>query len=204
MRRMLLAQGVGTALVVLTTVTLSSVVADAGPLSAEHNGRGRVSGFAAADDSLAPDSDWHVFQFGVVGSVSGPFTFTIEAGELGKVTVADAFCIGDRFSVADNGTTLGSTSEVVQGSCPDGFDRDNCAEAAADDRYSTAAFYVAPGAHTVEVTTIASPFGSGGACIRVDTVSLTKADCKSSWQLYSLFKSRGACVSFVVTAGARS
>ena len=59
-------------------------------------------------DVVGVDSGWSGFQFGGVGSTSGPFTFDA-AGPV-NLTVADAFLSGDRFSVLDFGVLLGQTS----------------------------------------------------------------------------------------------
>jgi hypothetical protein len=56
---------------------------------------------------------WQPFFFGSTGSTASgsPFTFTSSGAAV--VTVTDAFCRGDRFTVSDGTTTLGTTALVV-------------------------------------------------------------------------------------------
>jgi hypothetical protein len=123
-----------------------------------------------------------------------PWTFV--AGRTGvKLTVTDAFLIGDRFEVFDSGVSLGQTSSVpVGGDC--GSDPVPCLASA-----SSATFPLGAGSHSITITAIASPFGGGAAYFRITTLSTR--DCKNSgWASFTNgFKNQGDCVSFVATGG---
>jgi hypothetical protein len=123
-----------------------------------------------------------------------PWTFT--AGTRGvKLTVTDAFNLGDRFEVFDSGVSLGQTSPVpAGGDC--GSDPVACLASA-----SNATFLLGPGAHSVTITPTASPFGFGAAYFRI--TALSKSGCKKGgWANFANgFKNQGDCVSFFATGG---
>jgi hypothetical protein len=123
-----------------------------------------------------------------------PWTFT--AGKRGaKLTVTDAFDLGDRFEAFDSGVSLGETSPVpLGGAC--GSDPVPCLASA-----SNATFALGAGAHSVTITPTASPFGGGAAYFRI--TALSKRDCKKGgWASFANgFKNQGDCVSFVATDG---
>jgi hypothetical protein len=123
-----------------------------------------------------------------------PWTFV--AGETGvRLTVTDAFLLGDRFEVFDSGVSLGETSAVpVGGAC--GSDPVPCLASA-----SNATFALGEGSHSITITPTASPFGGGAAYFLI--TALTADDCKNGgWQTFANgFKNQGDCVSFVATGG---
>lgn len=154
--------------------------------------------------NVSVDAGWQEFiTDGIgIGSTKGPWNFT--STSVVKITVTDAFCHGDEFGVYDNGALLGDTSKVV----PDVvcsfklfFPPNARADAAIlDPGYSHGTFYVAPGEHSLDVVNrvLWTPTAAGtGAYFRLDSVQLTKNDCKNGgWQNYgSLFKNQGSCVS---------
>jgi hypothetical protein len=118
------------------------------------------------------------------------------AGKRGvKLTVTDAFSLGDRFEVFDSGVSLGQTSSVpVGGAC--GSDPVPCLASA-----SNATFALGAGSHSITITATTSPFGGGAAYFRIATVSTR--DCKKGgWaSLPNGFKNQGDCVSFIATGG---
>lgn len=156
------------------------------------------------DTNVSVDAGWQEFiTNGIgIGSTKGPWNFT--STSVVKITVTDAFCHGDAFSVYDNGTLLGDTSDVA----PDVvcsfrlfFPASARADAAIlDPGFSHGTFYVAPGEHSLDMVNrvLWTPTAAGtGAYFRLDSVQLTKDDCKDGgWQDFgSLFANQGSCVS---------
>ena len=144
---------------------------------------------------------WVPFFFGSTGSTASgsPFTFTSSGAAV--VTVTDAYCRGDRFSVSEGATTLGTTTLVaVDLACnlvvsdPD--------VALADPGYSSGRFVVGAGAHSVGIVASTSPFDGGGtAFLRFDVFSAGMCK-KGGWTTFQpAFKNQGDCVSFVATGG---
>jgi hypothetical protein len=161
---------------------------------------GAVAGMAVGATPIAVDS-WQPFFFGSQGSaaIGSPFTFTTSDATV--VTVTDAFCPGDRFTVSEGATTLGTTSLVaVDLACslvvsdPD--------MALGNPGFSSGRFVVGAGAHSIGIVASTSPFDGGGtAFLRYDILSPSMCK-KSGWMAFQpAFKSQGDCVSFVVTAG---
>jgi hypothetical protein len=159
---------------------------------------------ADATTKIVTDTGWQSFiTAGGIGgaSTAGPWTFT--TGQVTKVTVTDAFCHGDEFRVLDGTTILGQTTDVVSEfpECPFTLFFPALARADAallDDGFSHGTFYLAPGSHALEFENVAlwSETSSGtGAFFRVDTVALTKADCRDGgWADYgTLFDNQGDC-----------
>jgi hypothetical protein len=161
---------------------------------------------ASATTTATVDSGWQQFttEGGVGGdSVDGPYLF--ESTKLTKVTVTDSFCHGDEFSVFDNGELLGDTSEIPAElrNCPTRFYLSPIARAdvsMADPTFSQGSFYVGPGSHSLEFVNKAIWNGTddgSDAFFRLETVSLTKADCTAGgWESFgTLFANQGECVS---------
>ena len=162
-----------------------------------------IAGVAATKAGATPIAvgSWQPFFFGPAGSTAtgSPFTFTSSGAAV--VTVTDAFCRGDRFTVSDGAPTLGTTALVVVDlacttvvSDPD--------VTLADPGYSSGRFVVGTGAHSIGIVASTSPFDGGGtAFLRYDV--LNAAMCKKSgWMTFQpAFKNQGDCVSFVATGG---
>ena len=83
-----------------------------------------------------------------------------------ELTVTDAFLSGDQFSVYDNLAFLGLTSNP--GSVGDQIGA-NYDGAVADARWSSGEWLLGAGSHSIDIFVVASPFGAGGAALRVDT-----------------------------------
>ena len=154
--------------------------------------------------NVTVDAGWQDFiTLGIgIGSQKGPYNFT--STSVVKITVTDAFCHGDEFGVYGNNVLLGNTSEVV----PDVvctfklfFPAVARADAAIlDHGYSQGTFFVAPGEHSLDFVNrvLWNDTAAGtGAYFRLDSVQLTKNDCKDvGWQDFGLlFKNQGSCVS---------
>jgi hypothetical protein len=152
-----------------SNVPRSAAVAPAGPIAAggpwnEFSFAGPGSdakGCAPADPGGAacvPSSSGNS-QF--VGAP--PWTFTVPS-DGATLTVTDAFLAGDTFQVMDNGNPIGGTSAVpTSGSC--GSDPVPCL---ADPSVSHGVFDLGPGAHSLTIKMLASPFNTGAAYFRVD------------------------------------
>jgi hypothetical protein len=164
-----------------------------------------TTGSANATTKIVPDAGWQSFITGggIDGaSTAGPWTFTTTA--VAKVTVTDAFCRGDEFRVLDKDVVLGDTSEVASEfpACPFElfFPPEARADAAlADPTFSHGEFFVGPGTHAIEFENKAlwSDTTTGtGAFFRIDSVAVTKSDCKQNgWMNYgNLFKNQGTCL----------
>jgi len=143
---------------------------------------------------------WQSFGFAGTGWTATGSPFTVSSPTAAIVTVTDAFCGGDRFTVSDGATELGTTSLVPVEGCP-GTNITDPDLALASPAYSHGFFAVGAGAHSIGVVASTSPYGGGAAFIRYDT--LTADMCKKGgWMTFApLFKNQGDCVSFVVTGG---
>lgn len=128
-------------------------------------------GTVADDPPITPGSGWQTFTFDGVNSFDfeGPFTFT--SGTPAVVSVTDAFCRGDQFRVYDNAVPIGDTSPVpVDTACSPSVG--NADAAFHDPAYSKGSFLVPAGPHSITIQAIVSPFGSGGAYLRVDACTV--------------------------------
>ncbi len=96
-----------------------------------------------------------------IGTVGDPVTFTA-AGSV-EFRITDAFQPGDRFQIVIDGGAPMLTS-VPSGASAFTVDPNT---AFADPAYSHLAVMLGSGAHTVNVTVAASPFGSGGGYLEV-------------------------------------
>ena len=160
-----------------------------------------VAGVAIATAGATPVTlgTWEPFLFGSTESTAlgSPFTFTSSGAAV--VTVTDAYCRGDRFTVSDGTTTLGTTTPVaLDFACNQVVSDPDVA--LADPGYSSGRFVVGAGAHSVGI--VASPFNGGGtAFLRFDIFSVGMCK-KGGWVAFQpAFKNQGDCVSFVATGG---
>ncbi len=111
--------------------------------------------------TLTVDGGWYEFFFDGVGS-SWFDTFDFVLPGTGTLTVTDAFLSGDQFDVTGFGLT--STPTSVGDSIGNDYDT-----AASDSRWSTGVWTLDPGTYSITGTSVLSPFGGGGAALRVDT-----------------------------------
>jgi hypothetical protein len=161
------------------------------------------AGVAATTAGATPIAvgSWQPFFFGSTGSTAtgSPFTFTSSGAAV--VTVTDAFCRGDRFTVSDGATTLGTTTLVAVDLACNSVVADPDL-ALADQGYSSGRFVVGAGAHSVGIVASTSPFDGGGtAFLRFDVFNGGMCK-KSGWMTFQpAFKNQGDCVSFVATGG---
>jgi len=161
---------------------------------------------AGLGTEVTPDAGWQQFETdGGVGGTSSTGPFNFESTKLTKVTVTDAYCHGDEFSVLDNGGHLGDTSAVPEDliNCSPRFylsDTVRADASMADPTFSHGTFYVGPGSHSLEFAnkTIWNGTDAGSvAYFRLETVLLDKADCKvGGWESFgTLFANQGQCIS---------
>lgn len=175
--------------VVLAAVVIST------PSFAQENGtteRSQVPSTAAVAPAgpITPGGPWNEFSFAGAGSFakgcapadpSGPGCVPSSAGNShfvgappwvfvapsdgATLTVTDAFQKGDAFQVLDLGNPIGSTSAVPTNSASCGNDPVPCL---ADPTVSHGIFDLGPGAHSITIKALASPFQGGAAYFRVD------------------------------------
>jgi hypothetical protein len=148
-----------------------------------------------------PPANWQAFNWsGGDGAVPNESPFSIQAVAPVVVSVTDVLCPGDRFTLSEGDTTLGTTS-VPGNSSPacdyPGFTGDP-AVAFTDPAYSHGTFALATGGHSVGIVVSTSPFGAGTAYLSVDP--MTTAHCTGGrWATftYPTFTSEAACLAFV-------
>ncbi len=184
--------------IALATVAFFTVPASAqqaAPAPAQQNGtvdRPQAAGTArmAPAGPIAIGGPWNEFSFAGPGSVakgcapadpggsgcvpssSGdshfvgapPWTFTAPSDGV-TLTVTDAFQKGDTFEVLDMGVPIGNTSAVPVNPASCGSDPATCVT---DPTVSHGVFNLGPGAHSLTIRMVTSPFGGGAAYFRVD------------------------------------
>ncbi|MER2518660.1 MAG: PEP-CTERM sorting domain-containing protein [Candidatus Accumulibacter phosphatis] len=111
------------------------------------------------------DGGWVPFTFGGVGSSFVDQAFTFALASAGVLKVTDAFLSGDRFEIFDGILSLGLTS--APGSVGDDIFSDYDA-AFADALWSSGSYLLGAGSYSINGLVTASPFGGGGAALRVD------------------------------------
>ncbi len=139
----------------ITQVRVVNVDGDAGGFAV-----GEFSSAAVATECLP----WRPFSFGDVGDI---YFDTINVGtKCGLLQVTDAFNSGDRFSVR----VFRGASQVAafNTSTPrDGHYTTDYDDAYASRNFSSGAAVLDPGIYRVQVTVLESPFGSGGAALKL-------------------------------------
>jgi len=97
-----------------------------------------------------------------------PVTYSFETKVDVRVTITDAFCKGDAFTVLVDGKVVAVTPAVEVGGCPGLTDTSDPDVALADPTYSHASFVIKKVKSTVSIVLSTNPFGGGGAYIRFD------------------------------------
>jgi hypothetical protein len=147
-----------------------------------------------------PPAAWLPFNWtGPDGAVPAESPIVIAPGAPVVLSITDAFCRGDRFTISDGATTLGTTTAVpVDLPCASSIS--DPAVAFADPTYSHGTFALPAGAHSLGIVVSTSPFGSGTAFRSVDP--MTAAHCTGGrWSTFTspTFASEAACLTFVGT-----
>ncbi len=150
--------------IALATVAFFTVPASAqqaAPAPAQQNGtvdRPQAAGTAGGSGCVPSSSGDSHF----VGAP--PWTFTAPSDGV-TLTVTDAFQKGDTFEVLDMGVPIGNTSAVPVNPASCGSDPATCVT---DPTVSHGVFNLGPGAHSLTIRMVTSPFGGGAAYFRVD------------------------------------
>ena len=120
----------------------------------------------AKADTINPNGGWQYFEFGELGT-SWDKIFSFNLINSGILTITDAFLTGDVFEVLNFGTSLGftSTPDITQKV----FHVGNYDAAVLDSRWSTGIWDLGAGSYEISGIATLSPFGRGGAALRVDT-----------------------------------
>ena len=125
--------------------------------------------------ALATDGSWNEFNVddmiaadfgnGWIDDADGSalsFTFTVGAGQVGRLTVVDAGFAGDTFTLTNFGTTLGTTSGVAAGTT-DGATQFDFDAALADPAYSRGVFTLGAGSYSISGSLLQSVLDDGVA-----------------------------------------
>ena len=118
--------------------------------------------------TLVPSTAWTTFFFGDTGSdiedgSTGDTFWTVTATLPSFLQVTDAFLIGDVFNISVDGVSIGLTG-AFDGAGAITTDPD---VAFGGSVYSWLSFAIAPGTYTITGIAASSPFGGGGAFLRV-------------------------------------
>jgi hypothetical protein len=166
-------------------LVICGLVAFALPAFGQSNGNGVVRPRAVPERlvrAVPVGGLWLEFEFMVSGSFAGactdcepssgqnsvfggrpPWKFTAPPTGA-RLTITDAFALGDRFEVFDFGVSIGETPAVSEeGACGD--DPEICSVSSAA---SHASFILGGGAHEITIRVIDSPYDVGAAYFRVD------------------------------------
>jgi hypothetical protein len=132
-----------------------------------HNGASGARPSATGRKLVPIGGGWIRFTFGRSGSVAGPFTFAHRTPVV--LSVTDAFCVGDRFDLLEKGSVVSVTSgPAIPHDCKPPFHADLPQRAFYQGLYSAGMVLLPGGAHKITIRASSSPFGSGGAFLRVD------------------------------------
>jgi len=114
---------------------------------------------------------WSSFLFGPAHS-QVPITIGFNNSRAVVVRLTDAFCKGDRFELLDHGIPVLETSLVQMVPCDKNACKNtvNPSQAFIDRSYSSGGIVLLPGLHSLTIRVLQSPFGSGQAFLRVDTL----------------------------------
>jgi hypothetical protein len=157
------------AIVTGALLVVSLQAASAWATTTPHGNRNGASGAPSSvtTPSVRIGGGWTRFTFEGPGSVTRPFTFTHRTPVV--LSVTDAFCVGDRLAILDNGHVVGVTSAPAVGpTCHPPFQAKAAQPAFYQGLYSAGMVLLPKGAHKITIRAIRSPFGAGGAFLRVD------------------------------------
>ena len=120
----------------------------------------------ASSSPVLVNEGWQVFEWGLAGRGDPSFSFTTRRAV--RVSVTDAACRGDAFTVQADGEVVLVTPSVP----PDGCDGDQVLGPDAawrDPSYSHGSTVLRPGTYTIAVLVTDNPYGEGDAYIRFDS-----------------------------------
>jgi hypothetical protein len=152
------------------------------------------------DEPPPPPANWTFFQWtGGDGTTVTGSPFAVNAAAPVVFSITDVSCRGDRFTISDGATPLGTTTAVPQdATCPAPAEVNDPAVAFTDPTYSHGTFALAAGGHSVGIVASTSPFGGGGAYYSVD--QMTTAHCTGGrWATFTspAFTGEADCLAFV-------
>ncbi|KAJ3368254.1 hypothetical protein GGF31_006484 [Allomyces arbusculus] len=111
---------------------------------------------------------WTYFGFGDNGSSTDPYSATLQ--DEGCLIVSDAYCSGDQFAIAINGTDQGLTSTPAGAWCSVTVG-DDVESALTKPEFSKGYFPLPPGTSTYNITVVTTQQGSGGAYFKVSSTT---------------------------------
>lgn len=117
-----------------------------------------------ATATLSPGGGWTEFSFGAANTTV-PTAFDVDQPAPVVLKITDLMCAGDRFAVFDNGVFIGNTTTPANGTCTEVAQ--DAFTAFTSGNWSMFAQQLPAGNHTITMTVLKSPFGSGTAAIGV-------------------------------------
>ncbi len=115
-----------------------------------------------ATSTLQPGAGWTEFSFGAANTTV-PTAFDIDQPAPVVLKIVDLMCAGDRFGVYDNGVFIGNTTSPADRNCT--HVSEDAFVAYSSGNWSMFAQQLPSGNHTITMTVLESPFGSGTAAI---------------------------------------
>lgn len=129
---------------------------------------GRVSVNRSAGMLMTIDAGWYSFAYGKANTLAYR-SFSVINNQVVQLMVTSCFCIGNVFSVYDNGQPIMLTSNpTATPSCsPPVPDPNQCASPTSG--FSTGTALLLPGRHNITIVVTKSPYSGGTGFLRVDT-----------------------------------
>jgi len=149
-------------------------------------GAGLIANANATTQALTADGQWQEFNVDDLSSISGgaewidlldsnspnfgsplSFSFTIDSGHQGKLSVVDAGFAGDRFQIFNNGQSIGFTS-AASNSTEYSLDFDANLTSS---NFSNGIFMLAAGSYTVSgaLSETLQPFNATNGALKLET-----------------------------------
>ena len=157
--RLLATIGVGISLALAAAPT-----AQGDTITAESNGGATAVRRVAVSPPIG--SGWLNFIWYGEQPADPTFSFTTKTAV--RVTVTDAYCKGDAFTLLNAGEVVAVTPTVAAGGCPGPADVSDPDVALKDPSYSHTSVVLKPGTYDISIVATENPYGSGGAFIRFD------------------------------------
>lgn len=131
------------------------------------HGRISVNNGNVADMMVRIDAGWYSFAYGKANSIAYR-TFGVVNSQVVIFYITSCFCLGNAFSVYDNGQPILTTSN--QNLTPSCTNRTvTPGDCASWPSMSSGSALLLPGRHNLTIVPIVSPYGGGTGFIRVDT-----------------------------------
>ncbi len=114
------------------------------------------------DVDLLTEGGWFTFFFGAAGTAAA-YNFRFDYSGFVRITLADAYCVGDSFDLIKDGAYLLSTPFVASDNCQHWVDNPDAT--LYDPTFSSSQFML-PGPFNLTIKAHDSPYGGGVAFIR--------------------------------------